>query len=118
MTEHTVPNLDALGARLSGIVDAMRLYPAFDEVRAELSAAFHLGGLVFVSNAPRPRSEAWRAEWNDIAAEVARYLGAVDNDASPRSHAARVARARLRRWDHHTSCVDLTWEAAVAPRSE
>ena len=24
--------------------------------------------------------------------------------------------ARLRRWDHHTSCVDLAWEAAVAPR--
>ena len=118
MTEHTVPDLDALGARLSGLVDAMRLYPAFDDVRAELSAAFHLGGLVFVSNATRPRSEAWRAEWNDIATEVARYLAALDADAPPRSHAARVARARLRRWDHHTSCVDLTWEAAVAPRSE
>ena len=114
----SVPNLDALGARLSGLCDAMRLYPAFDDVRAELSAAFHLGGLVFVSNAPRPRAEAWRAEWNDIAAEVARYLGAIDAGTSPYSHAARVARARLRRWDHHTSCVDLTWEAAVAPRSE
>lgn len=116
MTERTVPNLDALGARLSGLVDAMRLHAAFDDVRAELSAAFHLGGLVFVSNAPRPRSEAWRAEWNDIAARVAFYLAALDADASPRSHAARVARARLRRWDHHTSCVDLAWEAAVAPR--
>ena len=114
----SVPNLDTLGARLSGLCDAMRLHAAFDDVRAELSAAFHLGGLVFVSNAPRPRAETWRAEWNDIAAEVARYIGALDNDASPRSHAARVARARLRRWDHHTSCVDLTWEAAVAPRSE
>lgn len=118
MTEHTVPNLDTLGARLSGLVDAMRLYPAFDDVRAELRAAFHLGGLVYISNAPCPRSEAWRAEWNDIAAEVARYLGALDNDAPPRSHAARVARARLRRWDHHTSCVDLAGEAAVAPRGE
>lgn len=112
----TVPDLDALGARLSGLVDAMRLYPAFDEVRVELSAAFHLGGLVFVSNAPRPRAETWRAEWNDLAARVAFYLAAIDNDAAPRSHAARVARARLRRWDHHTSCVDLAWEAAVAPR--
>jgi len=118
MTEHTVPNLDALGARLSGLVDAMRLHAAFDDVRTELAAAFHLGGLVFVSNTPRPRSEAWRAAWNDIAAEVARYLAALDADASPRSHAARVARARLRRWDHHTSCVDLAWEAAVTPRSE
>lgn len=114
----SVPNLDALGARLSGLCDAMRLYPAFDDVRAELRAAFHLGGLVFVSNAQRPRSETWRAEWNDIGATVAAYLAAVDADAAPRSHAARVARARLRRWDHHTSCVDLTWEAAVAPRSE
>ncbi len=114
----TVADLDALGARLSGLVDAMRLHFAFDAVRVELSAAFHLGGLVFVSHAPRPRSEAWRAEWNDIAAEVARYLGAIDNDASPRSHAARVARARLRRWDHHTSCVDLAREAAVAPGAQ
>ncbi len=114
----TVADLDALGARLSGLVDAMRLHFAFDAVRVELSAAFHLGGLVFVSHAPRPRSEAWRAEWTDIAAEVARYLGAIDNDASPRSHAARVARARLRRWDHHTSCVDLAWEAAVAPGAQ
>lgn len=118
MTEHTVPNLDTLGARLSGLVDAMRLYPTFDDVRAELGAAFHLGGLVFVSHAPRPRAETWRTEWNDIGAEVARYLGAIDLDAPPRSHAARVARARLRRWNHHTSCVDLAWEAAVAPRGE
>ena len=111
----SVPNLDALGARLSGLVDAMRLYPAFDAVRVELAAAFHLGGLVFVSNAPRPRAEAWRAEWNDLATRVAFYLAAVDADAAPRAHAARVARARLRRWDHHTSCVDLAWEAATAP---
>jgi hypothetical protein len=116
MTEHTVPNLDALGARLSGMRDALRLYDAFAEVSRELRVAFDLAGLVYISNAPRPRSETWRAEWNDIAARVAFYLAALDADASPRSHAARVARARLRRWDHHTSCVDLAWEAAVAPR--
>lgn len=116
MTEHTVPNLDALGARLSGLVDAMRLHAAFDDVARELRVAFDLSGLVYISNAPRPRSEAWRTEWNDIAAQVDRYLAALDADAAPRSHAARVARARLRRWDHHTSCVDLAWEAAVAPR--
>lgn len=114
----SVPNLDTLGARLSGLCDAMRLHAAFDDVARELRAAFHLGGLVFVSNQRQPRAETWRAEWNDIAAEVARYLGALDADAPPRSHAARVARARLRRWDHHTSCVDLAWEAAVAPRGE
>lgn len=118
MTERTVPNLDALGARLSGLVDAMRLHAAFDDVARELRASFHLGGLVYISNAPRPRAETWRAHWNTIAAEVARYLAALDADAPPRSHAARVARARLRRWDHHTSCVDLAWEAAVAPRGE
>lgn len=114
----SVPNLDTLGARLSGLRDVMRLYETFTDVERELRVAFDLSGLVYVSNAPRPRAEAWRAEWNDIAAEVARYLGTLDADASPRSHAARVARARLRRWDHHTSCVDLAWEAAVAPRGE
>ena len=114
----SVPDLDIFGARLSALVDALRLYPAFDDVRAELSAAFHLGGLVYVSNQRQPRAETWRGEWNDLAAEVARYLAALDADAAPRSHAARVARARLRRWDHHTSCVDLAWEAAVAPRGE
>ena len=118
MTEHAVPDLDALGARLSALCDAMRLYAAFDGVACELRAAFHLGGMVFVSNQRQPRAEAWRAEWNDIAAQVDRCLAALDADAAPRSHAARVARARLRRWDHHTSCVDLAWEAAVAPRGE
>jgi hypothetical protein len=112
----SVPDLDALGARLSGLRDAMRLYDAFAEVSRELRVAFDLAGLVYISNAPRPRSETWRAEWNDLAARVAFYLAAIDADASPRSHAARVARARLRRWDHHTSCVDLAWEAAVAPQ--
>ena len=116
MTEHAVPDLDALSARLSALADAMRLYAAFDGVACELRAAFHLGGLVYVSNQRQPRAEAWRAEWNDLAAQVARYLGSLDADAPAYSHAARVARARLRRWDHHTSCVDLAWEAAVAPR--
>lgn len=117
MTEHAVPDLDALGARLSGLRDAMRVFDTFADVSRELRVAFDLAGLVYVGNTPCPRSETWRAEWNDIAASVARYLGSLDADA-PRSHAARVARARLRRWDHHTSCVDLAWEAAVAPRSE
>ena len=116
MTEHAVPDLDALSARLSGLRDAMRVFDTFAEVSRELRVAFDLAGLVYISNAPRPRSEAWRAEWNDIAAQVDRYLAALDADAAPRSHAARVARARLRRWDHHTSCVDLAWEAAVAPQ--
>lgn len=116
MTERAVPDLDALGARLSGLRDAMRVFDAFAEVSRELRVAFDLAGLVYVGNTPCPRSETWRAEWNDIAASVARYLGSLDADAPAYSHAARVARARLRRWDHHTSCVDLAWEAAVAPR--
>lgn len=118
MTEHAVPDLDALGARLSGLRDAMRVFDTFAEVSRELRVAFDLAGLVYVSNQRQPRAEAWRAEWNDIAASVARYLGSLDADAPAYSHASRVARARLRRWDHHTSCVDLAWEAAVAPRSE
>ena len=114
----SVPDLEALGARLSGLRDAMRVFDTFAEVSRELRVAFDLAGLVYISNAPRPRSETWRAEWNDIAASVARYLAALDAYAPAHSHAARVARARLRRWDHHTSCVDLAWEAAVAPRGE
>ncbi len=114
----SVPDLDALGARLSGLCDALRLYPAFDDVARELRAAFHLAGLVYMSNQRQPRAESWRAEWNDIAARVAFYLAALDADAAPRSHAARVARAKLRRWDHHTSVVDLAWEAAIAPKGD
>ena len=112
----SAPDLDALGARLSGLRDAMRVFDTFADVSRELRVAFDLAGLVYVGNTPCPRSETWRAEWNDIATLAARYLGSLDADAPAYSHAARVARARLRRWDHHTSCVDLAWEAAVAPR--
>jgi len=111
----SVLDLDALGARLSGLIDALRLYPAFDDVAREMRAAYHLAGLVYVSNQRQPRAETWRAEWNDVSASVAHVLAALDADAAPRSHAGRVARAKLRRWDHHTSVVDLAWEAATAP---
>ena len=34
----SVLDLDALGARLSGLIDALRLYPAFDDVARENEA--------------------------------------------------------------------------------
>lgn len=43
-------------------------------------------------------------------AAIAREIAQEHASAAVDGPRANLARARLRRWDHHTSVVDLTWE--------
>ena len=100
-----------IAARLSGLIDAMRLDARMDRVRTELALCFALaGGSSYTSRERQPTAAEWRREWNAIAATVAQGMADAERDAT--GPAYRMARARLRRWDHHTSVVDLAWEAA------
>jgi hypothetical protein len=99
-----------IAARLSGLIDAMRLDARMDRVRAELVLCFALAGGAYTSRERQPTPAEWRREWNAIAATVAQGMADAERDATGTAY--RMARARLRRWDHHTSVVDLAWEAA------
>jgi hypothetical protein len=99
-----------IAARLSGLIDAMRLDARMDRVRTELALCFALAGGAYTSRERQPTAAEWRREWNAIAATVAQSMADAERDAT--GPAYRMARARLRRWDHHTSVVDLAWEAA------
>lgn len=101
---------DDIAQRLSGLIDAMRLDARMDRVRAELALCFALAGGAYTSNERRPLVAEWRREWNAIATAVAQGMADAERDATGTAY--RMARARLRRWDHHTSVVDLAWEAA------
>jgi hypothetical protein len=94
-----------------GALAEIALDARMDRVRAELVTCFALaGGSSYTSNERRPLAAEWRREWNAIAATVAQGMADAERDAT--GPAYRMARARLRRWDHHTSVVDLAWEAA------
>lgn len=102
---------DDIAQRLSGLIDAMRLEARMDRVRAELVVCFALAdGGAYTSRERQPRAEEWRREWNAIATVIAQGMADAERDATGAAY--RMARARLRRWDHHTSVVDLAWDAA------
>lgn len=101
---------DDIAARLSGLIDAMRLDARMDRVRVELVTCFALAGGTYTSRERQPRAAEWRREWNAIATIIAQGMADAERDATGAAY--RMARARLRRWDHHTSVVDLAWDAA------
>lgn len=101
---------DDIAARLSGLIDAMRLDARMDRVRAELVTCFALAGGTYTSNERRPAAAEWRREWNAIATVIAQDMAVAEREATGAAY--RMIRARLRRWDGHTSVVDRTWEAA------
>lgn len=87
----------------SGLCDALRADGCDPTLRREIAACVTLsdGVLSYEGGAPRPLGP--RGAWRDVAIGVQRELDA-------RQHTRR-GRAVARRWDHHVSVVDTTWEA-------
>lgn len=97
-------DLERAAALLSGLVDAMRMFPQYDRVTRELRTAFDLscGAVVYRSLCERPRAELWRDTWNAAARAITAHV-----ESGGDTH---VARARARRWSYHVSVIDAEWE--------
>lgn len=116
----SVSLVGALSMRLSGLRDAMHYSSTHTALRDELGACVPASGgvVVYRSLADRPPEAAWRAEWiavaNGVADVLSAHLAAEESAAGVGSPRAKLARAMLRRWDAHTSCVDLAWDLVEA----